>query len=142
MVAKTTLAILIALCTAAGARELQQAPSPAPTILPIADMAFILSADEVLPETIPKRLLDVRERVKEHGSSRLFLCRRSSPMLVTLRCIPPARVHSTTAPVRSHLIHCHSFEVLITYLRSSSPAKEKSTYAWACIPNFTEHSQR
>ncbi|CAL5220346.1 g2342 [Coccomyxa viridis] len=48
MVAKATVAIFIALCAAAGARELQQAPSPAPTMLPIADMAFILSADKAV----------------------------------------------------------------------------------------------
>lgn len=62
MVAKPTLAILIALCAAAGARELQQAPSPAPTMLPIADMAFILSADEVLPKTPQNFCLNVRGR--------------------------------------------------------------------------------
>ena len=51
MVAKATVAIFIALCAAAGARELQQASSPAPTMLPIADMAFILSADKVIVAT-------------------------------------------------------------------------------------------
>ena len=51
MMAKATVAIFIALCAAASARELQHAPSPAPTMLPIADMAFILSADKVIAAT-------------------------------------------------------------------------------------------
>ena len=51
MVAKAIAAIFAALCVVAGARDLQQAPAPAPTALPIADMAFILSADEVTART-------------------------------------------------------------------------------------------
>ena len=51
MVAKSIVAIFIALCVVAGARDLQQAPSPAPNAVPIADMAFILSADEVSAKT-------------------------------------------------------------------------------------------
>ena len=47
MVPGALFAILIALCVSGSARELQQAPSPAPTTLPVADLLFILSADQV-----------------------------------------------------------------------------------------------
>ena len=60
MVAKAIVTILIALCAVASARELQQAPSPAPTMLPIADMAFILSADKVIVAMIHSTYEQVR----------------------------------------------------------------------------------
>ena len=47
MMPGASYAVLIAFCVSALARELQQAPSPALTTLPVADLLFILSADQV-----------------------------------------------------------------------------------------------
>ena len=142
MVAKSTLAILIALCAAAGARELQQAPSPAPTMLPIADMAFILSADEVLSKRPQTSCLDFRKHGKEHGFNRLSFCRRSSQMLVTLRCITPARVHSTTAPVlSSHLLSSLGLNALIAVSRVVCPRNKPPRMHGSASPSSTKHSQ-
>jgi len=72
-------AILIALCVSGSARELQQAPSPAPTTLPVADLLFILSVDQVstnsaLVTPVDHRILNRLDLYSLSGNDDCYQC--------------------------------------------------------------------